>query len=174
MTIWGEAHGWIYEMFPLDTPSDSIGILGPFKELWDAKCIEDAIPAWRDFELEDFADWYGWVIVEDVLPEPEYNSKIRLWGSNITKLYGFDLTGKKSRDYEGVLYSVEDFQMCKEIVNNKSFRVCSGPLDWNQDHYWNPTTHYTMIQMPLADDHENVDKLIVLIQPIPASSLEPC
>lgn len=170
MVKWRKAHGWTYEIFPLDTTAETLDRLQPFRELWDSKRTGGILPAWRDFELSDFVDWYGWIVVEDVIPGDAYNSVIRLWGTNVTKLYGLDLTGKRTRDYAGEIYSTEDYDMSRELVKNPSIRLCSGPLDWKHGYHWRPATHYTLIQLPLANDGVVVDKLIMLIQPVPTNS----
>lgn len=160
--LWSENHGWTLEMFPLETPAEALGRFGPFKALWDSKRQDGRLPAWRNFQLTDFEPWYGWLIVEDVLPGETYNSRIRLWGTNVTRLWNVDLTGKLSRDFEGFAFSPEDFEMSLEMVRNPQFRICTGPLDWHHDFQWNPSTQVSMIQLPLANDGETVDRLIEL------------
>jgi hypothetical protein len=175
LAVWAEAHGWIYEMFPLDTPSETLGRFQTFKELWDSKRKSGTLPAWRDFELNDLdPSWYGWLCVEDVIPGDEFNSKIRLWGTNLTQLWGIDLTGKELRDHRGLVFSDEDFDMSQEMLQGNTFRLLSGPLDWQHDYRFSPFNHITVIQLPLADDGKTVDRLITLDQPIQKEDISPC
>lgn len=75
MAIWGENDdGWVYQVFEKNTPASEFGIFQNFKQLWDSKREGDALPAWRDFELEDFAEWYGWITVEDIIPGPTFDA----------------------------------------------------------------------------------------------------
>lgn len=131
LTIWAEANGWTYETFPVATPAGELGHFQLFKELWDSKRSNDGLPAWRDFELRDLdPSWYGWICVEDVVYGNEYNSRFRLWGTNLTQLWGIDLTGQEMRDHKGLVFSDEDFAMSQEMLQGKFFRLLSGPLDW--------------------------------------------
>ncbi len=171
MAIWGEANGWLYEMYPLDTPAAALSTIGAFKGLYDRKRPAGAMPAWRDFNLDDFTDWHGWISVEDVIPGTPYDAKVRLWGTMLVRFFGVEITGKRVSDHVGALYSKEDLVMCKEIANGRGFRVCNGPLQWQNPDYANASPYYSFVQLPLADDGQTVDKLISLTVPDQISAL---
>ncbi len=162
---WTEDNGWFYEMLPLDVSSDVLdrfSELRAFRDLWISKRCDTNIPGWRDFEIEDFAPWYGWLVVDDILDGDVFDTRIRLWGTNVTRLWGQDLTGKLSRDFEGIIFAAEDFEMYATMVREKQYRVCIGPLDWKHDFTHDPASRLATIQLPLADDGETIDRLIEL------------
>lgn len=153
---------WTYEIYSKDTPADQLGAFDAFKKLWDSKRVGDRLPAWRNFELEDFAPWYGWISVEDVIPGPAYDSVFRLWGTNLVQFYGKDLTNRRMSEFVGDLFSPVDMEVLQALLGTHNFRMCRGPTIWPTDDCSPYSSTYSFIELPLADDGKNVDRYINL------------
>ncbi len=66
--------------------------LGALFDLWDAKRGSRQAPPRSDFSHEDLLPWFGHLMILDCLDGNEY--RYRLYGTTLTQLFGFDLTGK--------------------------------------------------------------------------------
>lgn len=154
--------GWVYEIYSADTDAAGLGDFSAFKQLWDSKRVAGKLPAWRDFELEDFADWYGWICVGDLVPGPTYDSIFRLWGTNLTEFYDKDLTNRRMKEFEGELFSAEGFEILHTLIGTHNFRISQGPVKWELKNKWRYSDWYSFIDLPLADDGETVDRYISL------------
>jgi hypothetical protein len=160
MTFWGkDEDGWEYQIFDKDTPAVEFGGFSPFKSLWDSKRVGGNLPSWRSFELEDFSDWYGWVTVEDVIPGPTYDSRFRLWGTNIANLYGLDPTGKKMSEYSGAVFTPFEFDLGTKMVQEQLIAVSEGPMRVESRTF----ITFSSIELPLSNDGETVHNIIALI-----------
>ncbi len=154
--------GWTYEVYSADTPAKDLGEFKAFKQLWDSKRVGDSLPAWRDFELEDFIPWHGWICVEDLIPGDAYDSTFRLWGIHLTEFYGHDLTNRRMREFENVLFSPEDFENLQSLKGTDNIRICWGPVKWQLKNKWRYSDWYSFIELPMADDGRSVDRLLNL------------
>ncbi len=61
-------------------------------DLWDVKRGSRQAPPRSDFSHEDLLPWFGHLMLLDCLDNNEY--RYRLYGTALTQLFGFDLTGK--------------------------------------------------------------------------------
>ncbi len=156
------ADNWTYEVYSKDTPADELREFGHFKRLWDSKRVGDALPAWRDFELEDFAHWYSWISVEDVIPGPTYDCVYRLWGTGLTQLYGKDVTNRRMSEFLGDLFSPEDLDVLQTLIGTHNFRICCGAVHWPVEAGSSFSDSYGFIELPLADDGHTVDRYMNL------------
>lgn len=170
MAVWKEIDGWTFELFPVDTPVEEFGLYAPWKALWDGKRKDGGLPAWRDFELNDFSGNYGWQSVEDILQVEPYDSLFRLWGTNLTRLYGRDLTGRRMREYEGDFFSDEDFEMSEIMVRDGVIRTCCGPIESTRQDFWLRDDIYGFIELPLADDGRTIDRFINFTVPMSSAA----
>jgi hypothetical protein len=162
LAFWHESDGWLYEVFPKNTPAADFGQFEAFKQLWDSKRDGDALPAWRDFTFEDFAPWYGWLVVEDIIPGPNYDSVFRLWGTHATTLFDYDMTGKRMSDVGEDLFSPADYTMSIEMARDHLIATATGPMNW-QDRTFKT---YSFLELPLADDGTTVDKFLTLLSEV--------
>ncbi|MBT4891005.1 MAG: hypothetical protein HON65_15775 [Rhodospirillales bacterium] len=153
-----EPNHWTYETFRKNTPASEFRQFESFKQLWDSKRKGDSLPAWRDFQIEDFAKWYGWMTVEDIISIEPFDSVYRLWGSNVTTLYDTDLTGKKMSEAEEGVFSLEDFKLGTKMARNQLITLCTGPLKWREVE----EKVFSFIEVPLSDDGHTVDKILAL------------
>ncbi|MFN3399161.1 MAG: PAS domain-containing protein [Ferrovibrio sp.] len=60
-------------------------------DLWDARRGSRQAPPRSDFSHEDLLPWFGHLMLLDCLDTNEY--RYRLYGTKLTQLFGFDLTG---------------------------------------------------------------------------------
>lgn len=61
-------------------------------DLWEAKRGSRQAPPRSDFSHEDLQPWFGHLMLLDCLEGNEY--RYRLYGTALTQIFGFDLTGK--------------------------------------------------------------------------------
>jgi len=128
-------------------------------ELWEAKKLGRALPAWSVIDVFDLRPWLGDIEIIDVIREPFLRLRFRLVGTNITKIDGTDLTGTYAEDfftgelagildeYRRVVESGEPILYWRfEHANAKGFRC------------W-----YDKAIFPLAEDGWTVDRLMVYV-----------
>ena len=72
-------NGWNYHTFERFSDPSEFGQFASLVSLWRSKWKGDDLPAWRDFDFHDFKDWYGWLLVEDVIPDGGGDVLFRLW-----------------------------------------------------------------------------------------------
>ncbi len=152
---------WIFEYHALDATAADLHEFAAFKAMWDEKRVDGRLPAWRDFELQDFAPWWGWIIVEDVIRDPDFDTRYRLWGVNVATFYGVDFTGKRVTELDTPIMWPEDLAFNERLAHERLIGLCRGPMQWNERKY----KDYAYMLLPLADDGETVDRLITLIHP---------
>ena len=56
------------------------------------------MPSWADFDFYDFKGWHGVIAVQEVVTEP-FDLRCRLWGSELTEVFGADNTGKLHSEF---------------------------------------------------------------------------
>ena len=61
-------------------------------DLWDTRRGSRQAPPRSDFSHQDLQPWFGHLMLLDCLDSNEY--RYRLYGTALTQLFGFDLTGK--------------------------------------------------------------------------------
>lgn len=159
---------WAYEVYDLDTGSEEFGVFQPIIDLWNVKRAERVFPAWADFELSDFVGWYGWVSVCDLTFDPIFDTHYRLWGTQVTNLLKYDLTGRSPRvkntppfEYMGG-YSQVEMNFLEKIARQPGIGISRGAIVWEERSH----VSYHEVTLPLADDGKNVDKLLFVIQPV--------
>lgn len=155
MSIFREADGWTYEVFPLTDPAKSFGDFAPMVELWSAKGKGDRLPAWRDFELEDLMPWVGWISVADVVQRDPFDMRYRLWGQALAEAIGSDLTGKLISEFPSG-YDQDDVDFLEHLAKQKGIGLWSGPVYWENRDY----VRMEQVSVPLADDGETPDKIM--------------
>ncbi len=147
---------WTYETFSQDMPARDFGPFEDFVSLWRSKWVGDSLPAWRDFEFDDFNGWHGWLIVEDIIPDGSGDVRFRLWGTEVTELFEMDLTGKLMSELGEESFDPEEFELVKRIVQEGVILRSTGSLAWRGRGYRKVTT----LELPLADDGNTVNKIL--------------
>ena len=154
---------WTYGLHPVNKPSDEFGMFSGFKARWDSKRKSDLLPGWKDFELSDFEPWWGSLALEDILPGPQYDTVFRLWGTYLTRILDVELTGKTLRSTFGTAYNEIEIGLFERIVAEHLIVVSFGPMNWR--HFGNVVLpdKVSFIQMPLATNGKDVDKILSLV-----------
>lgn len=154
------ADTWEYSIYTPDTPASELGAAAELKALWDSKRDGDLLPAWRDFGIEDFRKWIGWVAVEDLIPGAVYDSTFRLWGVGLVTLFGEEVTGQRFSDLIGVIYSPQERDVWTELSKTKNLMMASGTMDWLDTYHRLSGKRLTDLTMPLADDGKTVNRYL--------------
>ncbi len=162
-----DSSDWEYRVCSCETPAADFGVFASIVELWNARRTPGRLPAWRDFRFEDFVGWYGWICVCDVVYEPIFDTRYRLWGTRVAEILGYDMTGRSPRrnsaapfEYEGG-YSQAEFDFLETLARQPAIGVTSGSIHWQgRDH-----VSYEEITLPLSDAGDAVDRLLFVISP---------
>ncbi|MFN4163470.1 MAG: PAS domain-containing protein [Ferrovibrio sp.] len=64
-------------------------------ELWQAKRGDRPAPARGDFTVEELRPWLGHLMIIDCDGE---DTRYRLYGTDLVRIFGFDLTGRRVTD----------------------------------------------------------------------------
>ncbi len=167
MEMWSKIEHWTYYISSLDTPSTQFEYHEPMVALWNDKRHGTQLPAWSDFELEDFKGWWGWITVVDCLSPDGDDWVYRLWGSEVARFTGHEMTGKamkakQSDDVVDVLhYNDHDFDHMKLLYDEKKIGLLEGPVNTEI-----PNLNWVSInRLPLANDGSRVDKFLNAVSP---------
>lgn len=154
------ADTWEYSVYTPNTPAVDLGAAAEVKALWDSKREGNRLPAWRDFGIEDFKKWIGWVAVEDLVPGDAYDSVFRLWGGGLVTLFDQEITGKRFSDLIGVVYSPQERDVWTELSKTHNILKASGTMDWHDSFQEIKGMRLTDLTMPLADDGVTVNRYL--------------
>ena len=152
---------WRYFVAPIDSPSSDFGPFETVVDRWREKAGPGLLPAWRSFELMDFEGWWGWLTVIDLLSDDATDHRYRLWGSNLARVFGMEMTGRRMADEWGGPsdarhYSSGDIELLRAVAGTPCIGVASGPIDGRF-----PTIHaMTTVRMPMADDGQIVTRVL--------------
>ena len=155
MAFWKEALGWTYHLYEADTPADEFDVFQSLVELWQSKCRDDLLPAWKDFSFEEFGHWHGWLRVGDFIPGRTDDFVYRLWGGKSASLYGVELTGKRMSELD-FGFDEDDEKLLTILATEKKVSLASGPVFWQERNH----VRVRVIKMPLSDDGVVVDKFL--------------
>lgn len=154
--------GWTFDVFEPDEDHAALETFASLLDLWREKRAGRRFPAWRDFDILEFAGWWGWLYVRDVLATDSMKLRYRLWGTHVAELYGIDVTGQvveegvPSDAADRLLVVAPDYQFFKHMLEHGRIGVMSGEKYWqDREHIWSAT-----LCLPLADDGEHPDKLM--------------
>ncbi len=120
---------WMMATFPIDAPSEVFGEFESFIRVWKAKVKNDRLPDWRDFELQDFEGWYGWLSVFDVEQRNPLRLRCRLWGTNLVRMFGYDLTNKY-REVGNHGYQTDDDEFAEVLLEGNLIGYDKGWVYW--------------------------------------------
>jgi len=163
-----DSSDWDYRLYSCDTNAAEFGVFQPIVELWRSKRAQSKLPAWRDFEFQEFVGWHGWICVSDISYDPIFDTHYRLWGTNVTAILGYEMTGRSPRrnaeapfEYDGG-YSQAEFDFLEALARQPAIGIARGSIHWQGRDF----VSYEEIILPLADDGETVDKQLFVISPI--------
>ena len=117
------------------------------------------LPAWKDFELEDFAPWWGNLMVLDFYNNP-FDFRYRLWGTNLAELHQLDITNMRTADLKKIGQDcLSDLAFYEHIASNVVIGRNFGHPRWvNREHI---ATSYT--DLPLSDNGRSVTHCMSLL-----------
>jgi len=113
-------------------------------------------PAWSDINLLDIPHAaIPRVCVVDVIPAP-LDFIYRFWGTSITRMHHYDLTGKSVRDLTPASYARTIHRQYETVVSNRQPEgfLTEIPLDSGTFAY------YAVFRMPLSSDGIHVDMVL--------------
>lgn len=161
MEILSQEGDWYYLLTPLDTSSSELGPFSSFIDLWRARSRNGKLPAWRDFELADFHDWWGWITVIDFLSDDPGDHRYRLWGSRLARTVEFEMTGLCMKDNWGdenhaANFTDVDLEFLTAMRKGGNIGYYSGPVDLR----FPGVQLMQTLRLPLADDGTTVDRVM--------------
>ena len=127
--------------------------------LWNSKRDGDILPAWKDFEFEDFIGLHSQIIFTEIQHEP-FDLYYRIFGSFASDLYDQNLTGAKLRSTGHHHKDPDILNYYENLQKNQNIGSCTGPLNWLGKEY----LHVSMIDLPLSANGENVTHFLSAIQ----------
>ena len=157
MVVWKRVTNWTYEVFDRNTPAARFGVFESLVGLWRAKRGDRDMPSWADFDFYDFKGWHGSIAVHEVIAEP-FDLRCRLWGSNLTDVFGFDNTGKLYSEF-GANYTENDKAYIEEICRSGWIGRSHGQLEWLRKGH----KVVAFIDLPLSNDDSKVDHLLIAL-----------
>lgn len=123
---------------------------------WRGKCGPRWAPAWPDIDLSDVpAPIIPRVCVINVQSEPT-DFTYRFWGTRITNMHQYDLTGRSVRKLTPPEYAECIWNQYLEVLEAKSPAafLTEVPRDNGPDAY------YAVVRMPLSSDGDSVDAIL--------------
>ncbi len=84
---------------------------------------------------------------------------MRLWGTELTRLYGFDATGVSARagyDIRGL--TPDDFNFLVKVAQDPCIASSLGTVDWKDRDF----VTISRIFLPLAEDGALVDRILAV------------
>lgn len=161
-----------YTILPADTDAAEFAMFASIKALWDSKRSAGHLPAWKDFDLRDFAGWYGWLAVADIVSVSPFEAIYRLWGTKWTDLCHVDYTGKRyseqfrphqsgpsstSASLSGQLLFWEDMSRTTNIA------MGHGVMTWLDPGHPLFNKDFRDLNLPLSDEGSLPDKYLTVL-----------
>ena len=130
--------------------------VGELLEFWYAARGGNRFPAQKDLDLSSVPRLLPNLYILDVLPGPDFG--YRFIGTKIDEHMGVSLTGKRfSQARSGrILHEITNFfshVASRGVLGLLATRLPSEKFEW---------VRYTRLGLPLADDHETVNKILGL------------
>lgn len=168
-----DAVEWTYSLHGSEKAPENFGVFRDFKALWDSKRTDGRLPKWPDFELRDFANWWGQLALEEIVPGPQYDTVFRLWGTKLTEMLDTELTGMNLRSTFDTAYNEMEIQLFERIVAEHLIVVSYGPMNWRSLGHWSVAERIAFMQLPLARNGRDVDNILSLVIEIDDDSALP-
>lgn len=132
--------------------------------LWEARRSGRRMPARRDLDVLDLRPWMGRIILLDVLGGGA-DFFYRIHGTDLAERIGFDLTGRRLSSASERPMTAQAFAEYRRAVEAREPQFYAGSSYLDRPHII-----YDKLVLPLADDGETVDRLLVAIYPGPGAS----
>jgi hypothetical protein len=123
---------------------------------WCERRGDRRFPARADIDALDLTFLRGNLILVDVVPGEPPHFHIRLHGTNLVQRVGYELTGRRLNELPDNEFRQQARQTFRWVVENgQPFRGYRDRMLDGQPH------HYETVVLPLSDDGEQVDRLLV-------------
>lgn len=126
--------------------------------LWTAKRGERGLPARRDFSWMELRPWFGNLILVDVIGDGE-DFLYRLWGSELARFLGYELTGRRSSEVESWL-GPNPMREYRQVCRTREPLSVLVRIPDSKD-----TVRMDKLDLPLSGDGRRVDKVMAAIYP---------
>jgi len=149
-----ESEGWAYKTYEPEFSGNE-----EFITLWQARKDGRFLPAWEDFEFEDFTSWWGNIMVLDYLKDP-FDFRFRLWGQNMVIRYQREATNSLGSEMvaQGKMHQM-DIDYYQYIAEHAKIGYSTGPFVWQgREHI---TTAF--LDLPLSSDGKTVTNCLSLM-----------
>ncbi len=154
-------HEWQHRFHALDSEPAAIMPGGDLVRLWASRRGDRLLPAWSRFAMDDFRPWLGLVSIDTVSHEP-FDCTVRLWGTRLTELYGFEATGRSlRRDYDLRGMTPGDFRFWEQVALTPCIGVGSGSVDWQDREH----VRVTRVFVPFGEDGQTTDTILAVAWP---------
>lgn len=155
---------WQVTVYPLSAGMPAIPGFETILDVWLRKRGDRALPARSDIELWDLGRWAGWVNFSVHRPE---GPVFTLYGSENSRLFGADLTGRNLCDHVDAEHRAEMTAFYAGLAERVAIgHICGQSI--MRDMQWLPVE--TLV-LPLGDDHVSVGRFMHVIRATARRSL---
>ncbi|WP_193185516.1 PAS domain-containing protein [Nisaea sediminum] len=141
---------WQYETsFESEDPA-----VGRFLRLWEDRCVGEALPSRKSFEITDLKEWLGHILILDAI-DGGADFRYRLVGVEIVRAVGRDYTGRLMSECEFEVPARQVIGEFRAVVEARRPLVRRGHVTWAPDRSWRS---FQSVHAPLASDGHIVDK----------------
>lgn len=151
MKKWQENKGWNYYQCDLDEKITDFPIFESIHQLWMDKRTDKWLPAWKDFEFEEFVGWHKHLILYEVTTQP-FDLTYRIFSSFAADIYGKNYAGKRFSDPDFDIEDEYDLLHFKLLHGLHKVGLSTGPVQWFQKEY----IKLSFLELPLSADGENI------------------
>ena len=150
------------QVFDPDAADETFVEFRDLVALWKSRRAGRRLPARADFDIEDFRAWLGWICLFDVIEGDVFDLQVRLWGTDIAIMLGFDMTRRRmaAANYAETDrlrgYIADDMAFWARIARTGTIGLTDGSLILDERR----VMKYRDIFLPLSSDGERVDKII--------------
>ena len=127
-------------------------------EDWESRRQGRLLPARRSFDIMDFKYIVGSLNLVDVERNP-MRFRYRVHGTNCVNILGYDMTGKYVDDYPDPAYRRRVGENFRGVVETRAPRCDIGRRAIVDGRI----IRFEALILPLADDGETVDKLMIAL-----------
>lgn len=121
-------HDWFYRVYDNNTSATEFGAFAPYIKIWQSKLTSSLGADWLDFGVDDLVPWYKRLSLAEV--EQDFsNMTFRLWGTELTELWGADYTGRVFADNQfPEHWQTIEQPYIEKVVKLSAIGVCGGTL----------------------------------------------
>ena len=130
--------------------------LADIHDYWQQKRGDRIAPSWSDIDLMDFpAKAISRVCVVNVDPDTT-DFTYRFWGTAITGMHHYDLTGKSVLNLKPAEYAETIYQQYKTVYDSKELRAFLTEIPLASGLF----AYYAVIRLPLSSNGQDIDMIL--------------